>query len=1194
MAKQYTITIFDQLLRFDTTNDDVVVTMLPFASTPNAPYQVQKTSVGDGHTVTVQPDPTTRDKLLSDGSLVVLDDDNLTAIIRIPADGASPAFVSMGGVSSGGSGGAVNVPAPEVSIVGPAEILFRDNNQLEVDVAWAPASNATAVNFEAVSVYLEDPDISSGPNVPLDGTALLNGTRQTSGAWTPVLVNTSSQTPAVVLLDATTGGVAAVRNVRIYLAAFGPYSQPTLIRANLAGATPNIMVEIGQGPASYQSGMEWAFLCTNPHVAIATDYNRPDPNYSLTYTYTPPDPTIPLPKGVNQFGGCRIVNIQLDSSGNPIFPGQDTGISVPVAQSQSGYLSPTYNAGTGGGKFRAYFCSEDNATPLGSHINSLVNGVTPFFEVDIPLVAPAPDVTAFSISGQTIVYLLNQTFVAHAQFSWTLPSASAGAARYAGVYLYLVNVTGGSPPLTTFPAKLSAQQSNIDTNVALDISRVPSNPEVWTIAAISVDAYGQLSDDPTKYGQAGFHSPTVTWNVGPPVPSAPLVTINAGAAATPTQSVSADGVGMVSFQVGSWTNPPANQFGGSEVAMVINSDTTKPTYWSVPVNATSFQTPAMPSFGNVGGAAVPVDFYIVSDDPQGHKNAIQGSPVISVAGGYTPQAGAIIPARSGWFDPTEFEWPAGLAFTALQFAAQKIYVGSILRVGGGAGTDAASFAGQQDGQIAVYNASNQLRAWIGQQQPGQGDQSAIYGGWFGQLWVGGSSPLNAPLFVDYQGIIEVGGIAAANGATYPYISVRDETGLEAGRIGAMISTPSGSPGDNVGGAPPVLTAGAWFTQLAVGGSNLSNWAVKIVPTTTGNPLGSDFYMRNVYLLSIDYAAKSGNPANAEYKLEFGNSVWMAGGLPAGVWQFPGIHIYEVEGGNNFGATFINRGMVLRGTGTQNYSPLVSLVTWNGDQGGSDYPAQFFGQLTMANPLTPSFQGVVIASGSAASSGGPVIGNAYMRLGDVNNNIVIAADTTGCTAVAFSTVAHGQVIDSAGNWHGQPIAGSQTPWTSNIAGAGFSLSNVGSIQVNGNIAAATYNVGGTQVINASAQWTQAVSTSQGVTCGSLSTSGTGNYGELDCGHLVMELVSGAAPHLFQYAAGGARIDCASSGIWGGNGVQANAEVLGNPFGIYGIALGWPQTAPAQGGPGAAPGATDTFTTANGKTVTVCGGIIIKIA
>ena len=105
MATNYNVKIKDKLLRFDTTNDDVIVWLLPFAQTPNAPYEIHKTSYGDGHTVTIQPASGSRDFLLPNGANVVLDDTNNTAIIRIPANGSSPAFVSMGGVSSGGGGG---------------------------------------------------------------------------------------------------------------------------------------------------------------------------------------------------------------------------------------------------------------------------------------------------------------------------------------------------------------------------------------------------------------------------------------------------------------------------------------------------------------------------------------------------------------------------------------------------------------------------------------------------------------------------------------------------------------------------------------------------------------------------------------------------------------------------------------------------------------------------------------------------------------------------------------------------------------------------------------------------------------------------------------------------------------------------------------------------------------------------------
>jgi len=1133
-------------------------------------------------------------------------------------------------IESGGGGGGgttpVIPPAPPVTINGPAEIFFRDNHQVEVDVEWTQAASATALNFTGCAVYLEDPDISSGGNIPLDGTRVLDGSNQMSGQWSPVLVNNSTAPrskksgTAVLFLDTTMGSVAGhtfrkPRNVRIYLAAFGPSTQPNLVRATDPNPTPNIMVEVAAAPIQYQSAMEWAFLCANPHVSVTTDYNRPDPNYYLTFTYDPPDPSIPLPKGVNAFGGCRIVFVYEDANGlNPQFPGTDSGISVPVAQSQSGYKSPVFTASAGGSKFRAYFCSEDDAQPLGVHINSLVDGVTPYYEVTVPPVPPAPDVTSFTINGgaslslaqTTFVWQLNNSFVARATLAWNLPTSSGGATRYAGLYLYLVNVTGSVPPLTKFPQLLTGQQSSVDTNFPLDITNVPSNPETWTIAAISVTSDGSLADDPAKFGQPSFHSPTVQWTLGPPPPVAagggqeyaPLVSINAGAAATPTESTSVDGVRMVSFQVGNWTDPTDNRFGNAQVAMVINNDPTKPTYWTVPGNATSFTTPTVPSFGNVG-QAVPVDFYIISDDPQGNKNSLKPgtTPKISVAGGgYTPTAGAIIPARSGWFS-SEFDWPAGGSFEANQFSAQKIFVGSQLVVGGAP----VSFGGNANGQIAVKNASGVLRAWIGESIPslGQGQGNAgVYGGWFGQLYVGGTNPLDAPIFIDNDGIIEVGGIAAAQGSsTYPYISVRNSSGVEVGRMGAKIGTQTGLSGDSTGpNPPPQLTDGAWFTQLAIGGSNLSNWNVLVIPHQTTPPTfpptggGSDFYMRNVFLFSTDYPANaSPSGSNPEYKIDFGNSVWMAAGLNGG-FKFPGIHIYEVDGNqNNFGATFINRGMVLRAPSGQSYNIAASLVMWNGDQSGGD-ATPFWGQLTMYSPGAGNPQTVVLASGSASSTAGA------LTLQDVNGNTLFRAGVDGSIWCKF-----GQVIDPTGHWTGVAIGGGASAVGPNLAiqysnGSGaFQGTANATVDASGNIGAngrmnavGGFQVNSSLVIGGTADphpytfvGTGGVNTTGGVTCGavncsSLTVSGSLNFASLSIsGSFTM---TGNSQSFIQTNASGTQVTCAQNGIWVGNGVQCNSAVYGSSFGINGVAVG----------------VSGSFTTANGKTVTVNGGIITSIA
>ena len=318
--------------------------------------------------------------------------------------------------------------------------------------------------------------------------------------------------------------------------------------------------------------------------------------------------------------------------------------------------------------------------------------------------------------------------------------------------------------------------------------------------------------------------------------------------------------------------------------------------------------------------------------------------------------------------------------------------------------------------------------------------------------------MNAPLWVDNQGIIQVGGIAAAQGATYPYISIRDQTGLEMGRIGASINKQTGLSGDNAGSNPPAsLTAGAWFTQLAIGGNNLSNWNVLITPDTT-RPLGSLFQMRNIYLLTVDYAAQQlQQPYNAAYRLEFGSSAWVTSG--GGSWQFPGIRIYEVEGGNQFGAYYISRGVVLRGTAAQSYQVLASLVTFNGQSSGIDSPQQFWAELAMYSPLSTT-RTVYL------TSGGPNQGSPTFLMYDVNNNLLFEVDTGGSVylkgvlqgapvggnaqpvnALAYNVNGYGAVIDAQGNWKGKAITSSvsQTPWTQSINGNGWSLTNTGAVQ-----------------------------------------------------------------------------------------------------------------------------------------------------
>lgn len=119
------------------------------------------------------------------------------------------------------------------------------------------------------------------------------------------------------------------------------------------------------------------------------------------------------------------------------------------------------------------------------------------------------------------------------------------------------------------------------------------------------------------------------------------------------------------------------------------------------------------------------------------------------------------------FDSNEFEI-SGVTFKAKVIAAEKIYVGSTLRVGGGSGAYAATFGGNANGQIAVYDFTNALVGWVG-------TNGGYYGGWFKQLYVGGSGPSTAKIYADTSGntyivgttfVLDLGGVRASIENTY--------------------------------------------------------------------------------------------------------------------------------------------------------------------------------------------------------------------------------------------------------------------------------------------------------------------------------------------------------------------------------------------------------------------------------------------
>ena len=557
-------------------------------------------------------------------------------------------------------------------------------------VWWHPSALATSDNFKGVAVYLEDPDLSAQPSAPLDGSAKLDGSTQLSGDWNPTLELQTADSPATMLLD----GQGIDRNIRVYLASYGNAKNAVLVRANKTGATPSIVIAMPAVAGAYVRGQEYALLIKNASITVVNDFDNPaGPQYHMNFYYDEPDP-IPLPPGMDDFGGVQTVYEYPN--------GQRVQAKFLDAKKPDTWVSDSYPAVTG--TFRVWFCSAD----VNQRVDTVVPGVTPYVDVQITYppagMLTSPVVTNLAISATRWVTQADFTVLMMADLTWTPPDS----ARYAGVEFWRTDIV---PPVKLGDA------GDLLSQFTLQVIGYPSAAANWTITAIAYDYNGKLSDNPNS---PSIYSPSVQWPVGPPVTgNAPLVNV-AAVVVTYTQELSSDGVVRMQTAVSGWVNPTANTYGGVTIARVLHgaNDATSlanAVTWDVALGATSFASPFEPA-----PTQRTWDFYFVSRDPKGNKNVIIPGTTPMVTGPlFTPMAGNIIPTHmpSGWWDTTEFQWPAypAGAFQALQFVAQKIYVGSILRVGGGNGTDAASFAGQANGQIAVYNSSNVLRAWMGEQ-----------------------------------------------------------------------------------------------------------------------------------------------------------------------------------------------------------------------------------------------------------------------------------------------------------------------------------------------------------------------------------------------------------------------------------------------------------------------------------------------
>jgi hypothetical protein len=217
---------------------------------------------------------------------------------------------------------------------------------------------------------------------------------------------------------------------------------------------------------------------------------------------------------------------------------------------------------------------------------------------------------------------------------------------------------------------------------------------------------------------------------------------------TATVEYAIDQVGGLMWRVyGSFTPPSDPAYRG--VRIVGRDPDSKDHQLSVePFNATAY----ISSWRQVPDSSESWTIYFQSIGPNHRLNTI--------VPGTTPKADVTVEDQAGLgglklnrvdggtFDTSEFEI-AGAGAGVFQMKilnADKIQTG-ILKVGGG---------GSKPGQMGVFDALGSMIAWAGQ-------NGSYYGIWGKQLWVGGTDPSNAPLYVDSGGNV----VLETMGSYYP-------------------------------------------------------------------------------------------------------------------------------------------------------------------------------------------------------------------------------------------------------------------------------------------------------------------------------------------------------------------------------------------------------------------------------------------
>jgi hypothetical protein len=627
---------------------------------------------------------------------------------------------------------------------------------------------------DGVHVFVEAPDGSgSNPRSRLGSFTL--GTSALAPEFAPFDAgkfpyDATNDTPAIFELDAPT----ETESWRVYAVSYTKEIENALLPATETGAPPSTLVNVTP-PGLYISGEEWAANVSN--FSAAAEYSvseAGDDIWRLVTSWSNPDDS-------RRFGVEIVIRPDGTSGAEDVVP------SGVLSGGTTEWKSDWWPIGAD--LHFSAFCVSVAKSGSGFVRNTIVIGVTPRVKY---LAAVAQQGTvgqerAPLVTGQsaTVVYGVSEAGDVLYGFegSWSNPNPPGKfrgvqpTARFAGDSLDRVLGTE-KEGATTFKTDLWPAPTSGSVAVTIYFVSIDANNRANTIVPGTTPKV-----DLTIVAQVG----------GSGVERAPLVT-SFGVTVT---DAGIDETGGQRYRIESfWVLPgDLSRYRGLKLILRPSGGTgaNDIEVGQVAKDVTSHRSEPYP----MPSTTETYTLYAVSLDANNRANSIVPGSTPSQVINLVKGAGTlkINRADTSSFNSAEFSTVGGTTFEAVEFSAQKIFVGSILRVGGGFSSNAPSFKGS-NGQIAVYNASNVLRAWMGQ-------NGSVFGGWFGEVYIGGTSPTDSPLYANASGVLFVGG----NRTGTPYLTVRNNSDVEVGRIGANIDV-----GFN----------GAWFKQVRVGGPNISN------------------------------------------------------------------------------------------------------------------------------------------------------------------------------------------------------------------------------------------------------------------------------------------------------------------------------------------------------------------------------------